>query len=162
MRTKAVLAVVVGALVGSLFVAAPAQAAQYACDSGTLSAFSNGDVAKWKICVERDSNTYKYRMHAAVWCDNSNGSPVNCGYIYGKPVNSELLKDGEMVDFKTDWNDAQNVHIKNFNSEWTCTGSWLGSYQVIFYNLQVVSRNGQPGTEKTRFSQPTGNMGGCN
>ena len=139
----------------------PAFAAEMAAATGTLSAYSSGDVAKWKVAAERDAGTLKWRAVVTVWCDNSNGAAVNCGLIEGTNVITELTKSGGTVQEYSAWNDAANVHSKRFEHAWECEQTWLGQYQAGGYFLQATSRFGEPGTPKDRFSGFTALAGSC-
>jgi hypothetical protein len=156
-----VLAATAGALAAAL-IQAPAHAAVVVTTGDkVLGQFTSGDVAWYKITVERDASL-RYRVVTTVWCDNSNGGAVNCGLIDGINVTTRLKKNGVTVQLKDDYLDAANVHSKRFEHPYSCEGTSLGQFQGFADNMFVVSRFFEPmSAPKDRSTPLSSNAGGC-
>jgi len=153
---RRVAAVLVPAAMLTGLLVQSAHAVTLVTGEGVLSAFTSGDVGRWKADGQRDPANLKWRTVINVWCDNSAGGAVDCDLIEGTNVYTFLSKQvpgsGITVHSKQDYSDAANVHIKPFTDDWVCGGTQLGHYGAFGQDLQVTSRFHEVGTAKDRDS----------
>jgi hypothetical protein len=155
-RLLVILLLAVG---GVISVPSAAQAAEAGARTVLISRFDNGDVAYVKVAVEYETTgtPRRGRLHVKIFCNNSDGNPVQCGVIdmdgsakldywregYGWDTLENVFAD-EIPNFP-----RVDVHSVDIWSDWNCYGHLHDQYRTVAWNVIVTARSGQQGTWHT-------------